>query len=414
MSETPSPPAPRRRLFGVLTFVLVAAILAALTEATFRYREALLRPAPVAMMVENPHGTGSYRLEPGLRTRVQAEGVEVPIEINAHGMRWREVPEEKPPGVRRIAFLGDSFTFGSWSDGVESSFVGVFDALLPPGVEALNFGVGGYGLDEMELLLEEEVLAFSPDVVVVVFFNGNDFRDTLLGAEKYRLVDGTVVWDDDHLAAQIPAEHRPPPRPADPPLAQRFRYFLWDEVATFRAVASLKYARAAEDDPGAEASPFFDRLEPSSEFTVYSFWSRVPYPPVAVEARELSLEVLERIRRRLGGRGIELRVAALPYRKQVYVEEPTGPGYDVAYPQRYVEEWARERGVPYLDLLPPMRAAVRERAARGDPASLYLDFDPHLRDPGHRLVGRLLFEGLTPYGAAARSVPPSGERSGPS
>ena len=48
----------------------------------------------------------------------------------------------------------------------------------------MSFGVGGYGLADMELLLHEEVVRFGVDYVVIALFNGNDLRDTWLGVPR--------------------------------------------------------------------------------------------------------------------------------------------------------------------------------------------------------------------------------------
>ena len=115
------------------------------------------------LLTTNPNGTGSYRLKPDIDLVTRIDGREVRIRTNRHGMHWRDVTIRKNDGRRRIAFLGDSFTFGSWADGYEESFVGTFDKnVSPERWEVLNFGVGGYGLAEEELLLREQVLDFSP------------------------------------------------------------------------------------------------------------------------------------------------------------------------------------------------------------------------------------------------------------
>ena len=51
---------------------------------------------------------------------------------------------------------------------------------LPPGiehVEVLDFGVSGYGTAQELLTLRDHALAFDPDVVVLVFYAGNDVRN---------------------------------------------------------------------------------------------------------------------------------------------------------------------------------------------------------------------------------------------
>ena len=116
---------------------------------------------------ENPNDTGSYRLIPHLDYRFEYQIGDKKayfiIKTNSHGMRWRPVPLEGLPNRKRIAFVGDSFTFGESADKVENSFVGVFDRLIDnEAYEVLNFGVDGYGFDDMELQIREDIFPFRP------------------------------------------------------------------------------------------------------------------------------------------------------------------------------------------------------------------------------------------------------------
>ena len=71
-------------------------------------------------------------------------GSRVTIATNSFGMRSPEVTTAKDPASRRIAFLGDSFTFGLWATTEEESFVGVArEKLRNSSIEVLNFGVSG-------------------------------------------------------------------------------------------------------------------------------------------------------------------------------------------------------------------------------------------------------------------------------
>ncbi len=72
--------------------------------------------------------TGLRRMRPGVRF--------ASVEANSHGFRSPEIPLQKPPGTIRLAFLGDSLTFGSWSGGNETTWP--FHAL-----EALRLAHGG-------------------------------------------------------------------------------------------------------------------------------------------------------------------------------------------------------------------------------------------------------------------------------
>jgi hypothetical protein len=79
----------------------------------------------------------------------------------------REFPLEKPPGRTRVEIFGDSFAFGSEAED-DVTYAALLGRELR-GAEVMNFGVPGYGLDQMLLRFREEGIAFQPDVVVVGF-----------------------------------------------------------------------------------------------------------------------------------------------------------------------------------------------------------------------------------------------------
>ena len=107
--------------------------------------------------------------------------------------------------------MGNSFTFGCWADRVENSLMGAFEKnVSPERWEILNFGVGGYGMADIELQLQEDVLEFSPRYVVMVLFTGNDFRDTYLGIENNIIVDGTALQNHELLNSKVPPRYRQP------------------------------------------------------------------------------------------------------------------------------------------------------------------------------------------------------------
>ena len=114
---------------------------------------------------------------PRLRFELRPGGVaraEVEYRVNELGLRGPETTIEKPPGVRRIAVLGDSIAFGYWVSDAQG-FARQLETLLcerPSAggrVEVLNFGVPGYNLEQEIEALRAKALAFSPDLVVVLF-----------------------------------------------------------------------------------------------------------------------------------------------------------------------------------------------------------------------------------------------------
>jgi lysophospholipase L1-like esterase len=132
--------------------------------------------------------------EPGAHYRHASADVDVEFRINGQGLRAdRDYPYAKPPGVRRIVSLGDSYTVGYEVEN-EETFSQVLERELAArgfAVEVLNAGVSGYSTAEQLLYLERELLRYDPDVVLVTFY-GNDLVDNSRTG-LFRLEDGALV-----------------------------------------------------------------------------------------------------------------------------------------------------------------------------------------------------------------------------
>lgn len=101
---------------------------------------------------------------------------------NGLGFRGPELPRERT-SARRIACLGDSYTFGegvgddqTWPAQLRESLARARPELE---LELLNCGVNAYDTRQEVRLLETQVLGFAPDVVLLAFF----LNDAALRAE---------------------------------------------------------------------------------------------------------------------------------------------------------------------------------------------------------------------------------------
>lgn len=119
------------------------------------------------------------RLRPGAEGWTHGEGGSY-VRINSDGMRDREHSIAKPPGTLRIAVLGDSFA-EALAVPTEKTFWAVLERQLSActgrKVEALNFGVSGYGTAQELIMLREHAWKYNPDIVLLAFFTGNDVRN---------------------------------------------------------------------------------------------------------------------------------------------------------------------------------------------------------------------------------------------
>ena len=93
----------------------------------------------------------------------------VDFSIDSVGLRDREFSREKPAGVRRIVWLGDSTTVG-WGVPLESTAPKLLERRLNGRYEVLNAGVGNYGtVQEVEHYLTID-RAFHPDQIILEYF----------------------------------------------------------------------------------------------------------------------------------------------------------------------------------------------------------------------------------------------------
>ena len=111
------------------------------------------------------------------------------VEINRDGFRDRDYPQDPPPNTIRIAVLGDSFAEAMQVDADEALWAVMerkladCPVLKERRIEAINFGVTNYGTAQQLLMLRQKVWNYSPDIVLLAVFTGNDISD------NYRKLD---------------------------------------------------------------------------------------------------------------------------------------------------------------------------------------------------------------------------------
>ena len=141
------------------------------------------------------------------------------LTINSKGLRDREYAYEKPPGVKRILVLGDSY---AWGYGVADGeiFTEQLEAALEGEAvkwEVINTGVSGWSTDQQYLFLRDEGLKYSPDVVLLAFCVANDFKgamnSSIYGLNKPLI--GRNFGDFAGDPAALPFINQPTPKPGE-------------------------------------------------------------------------------------------------------------------------------------------------------------------------------------------------------
>jgi hypothetical protein len=142
---------------------------------------------------------GLFVLEKATGLRRMRAGVRfASVEANSHGFRSPEIPLQKPPGTIRLAFLGDSLAFGSWSGGNETTWP--FHALetlrLAHGgaYDYVNAAMPGNGVGHLTIQFRESISRFAPDVVTLVPGAGGNRADWARKKFGYSGVHYTPSW----------------------------------------------------------------------------------------------------------------------------------------------------------------------------------------------------------------------------
>lgn len=123
------------------------------------------------------HPTLGWTQTPGRSFDVQVEGRPVHIELNSSGFRDVEHAIDKPPGVKRLVVIGDSFCEAAQVN-LEEIFWRRLGSALSERTgdpwEVINLGVGDHGNAQAWVALTTIGLAYEPDVVLHEIFPLND------------------------------------------------------------------------------------------------------------------------------------------------------------------------------------------------------------------------------------------------
>lgn len=193
----------------VLGGALLGLMLAELCVALFAPQQVRMASTPTSFYLRYDPNLGWVNKEGASGDDNPVKGVPpFRARINFQGFRGPEVAVPKPAGVRRIAILGDSNTFGF---GIQEGerFSDLLAKKGASGTEVVNLGVFGYGTDQEAIYLERNVLRLAPDMVVLAVSAG-DLSDVMssvnAGASKpfCKIVDGRFTINN------IPVPHSTP------------------------------------------------------------------------------------------------------------------------------------------------------------------------------------------------------------
>lgn len=387
--------------------VLVAAALFTLL-LTFVAAELTLRVLgvsyPVFWTVDEHVGLA---LRPGTTGWFRDEG-NAYVSINAHGMHDRPRDPAKPPGVYRIAVLGDSF-MEALQVPLEQGFCAQLEARLAKSgrnVEVLNFGCSGYGTAQELLTLRHRVKAFSPDLVLLAVLTGNDLADNERELDPV-LRRPYFVWKGDELvlddAFRSARYYRSRKQPLIDFLADHCRVFQLVNALRRHGTAALAHGDARPPraaTPSAAPPPAVVQMQqPGLDDRVYlepadELWKRI---------WRTTERLFLMMRDEAKAQGAKLGLVVISNGIDVHPDATLRDVYarslglkDLNYPSRRIEAFCKANGIPALCLVEPLRELAQRTglylhgfASRGIPGA------GHYNEIGHARAAELVAPWVT-------------------
>ncbi|MDY7005299.1 MAG: hypothetical protein SWX82_15540 [Cyanobacteriota bacterium] len=358
----------------------------------------------IVMIVLEPYlfkGLYQYDSDLGFRVRPYING------NNQFGFNDRDYPLQKDQNKFRLLVVSDSF---NWAGGKEGNYTALLEKKFENyygknQVDVINVGYPGTHTGEQLAMLKKYGLQYNPDLVVLGFFVGNDFRDA--DPERKRIIVNGIYIDIDKEDELIIFGY---------PIIGRSRLLMFlqqkyqvyqelqrakqDSAQLFSSslVASLNLASAPiierEKSPGILSEKAFLRVEKSRlKFCKI----RDLFEGKRDDNINYIFQSISEMQKLLKSRNIDFIVAIYPDEYQVNDEllndifaeydDLKRESYNTTCQQEILIKYLEANGIPYIDMLDKFR---REQKIR----PLYLLREPHWNSSGNLLAADILFDYL--------------------
>ena len=332
-------------------------------------------------------------LLPGVGGWHRTEG-EAFIRISNSGLRDREHSKTKPPKTIRIAVLGDSMA-EALQVPMEATFWSVMErrvkecgAFGARDIEVMNFGVSGYGTAQELLTLRHRVSEYSPDMVVLAFYPGNDVRNNSRELEAmklrpfFRLENGALVLDDGFLSDPEYLSYRRN-------FGIRNKFF---DLRTFQLLGRTKVA--IEQLTSKEGrSQKVENLELGLD-------ERVFLPPTSAawrDAWEVTERLIVKMRDEVAGMRARFLLVSIPVAIQANPDPNVRDRFrrdlranDLLYPENRIRALANKEKIDVVLLAPSFQSYAEQNRVYLHGFKNTALGSGHLNKDGHRLAGDLI------------------------
>ncbi len=314
---------------------------------------------------------------------VPEAGRRVLLRFHRDGFRGPDRPYEKPPEVRRVALVGDSFVLAAGVD-EGRTMVGGLEALLNERRpehrwEVMNFGVSGSSTGQELALYRAVVRRYRPDVVVCAFAVINDLADS-----SPRLSSSAALYFDlDERGELVQLPVRAAERSSW--LNRHSRFYVWQKQALRELRFNLRQ-KAGVVKPGKR---IYSTADDAGDLA---------------HAWQLVARLIETFAREVEADSGRFVLMAVPAPEQIYDDRwnqildnagEQAASFDRAHPDRRLTAIAAAARVPLLTLVEDFRSRAPSASLEVEAEWLFLSGIGHLNEAGNRLAAVALFDAVT-------------------
>jgi hypothetical protein len=328
------------------------------------------------------------------------------LTFNAMGFRDQVTDFPDQNSAKRIMAIGDSFTT-AWEVEPNQRWTEQMNRFRADW-SILNVGMRNWGTDQTYLNLLNYPLKTEPDIVLLMFFTGNDVSD------NYRPGILKTPWDAPHFLPahgnQLNSIHdlqkvnwsgyeNPFDEPRDFPFPRNLNAWLRLHSVVYRGIDQTRQLLQKKTKKAFKEEVASNALKPPLPWGVFHAGEDPPEWQTAWRITEILLQEMKVISEKRKAQFMIVIAPFSPLIEPEYVPEDVkkkgvldSSKYDLGKPAKHLIEFGKQNNIPVLDLAPGLMEFQKSKQDR----KLFFPKDGHFTALGNCVVAGLITNWIDP------------------
>ncbi len=328
------------------------------------------------------------------------------LNFNAMGFRNERTDFPEEVSEKRILAVGDSFTT-AWEVETNQRWTEQMERFHPDW-SILNVGMRNWGTDQTYLNLVNYPLKHQPDIVLLMFFTGNDISD------NYRPGILKTPWDAPHF---LPANRdhlesfsdlrkvdwsgyeNPFDEPRNFPFPRNINAWLRLNSVVYRGIDQTRQLIQKKTKNAFKEEPSSNPSQPPLTWGVFRLGETPPEWQTAWRITEILLREMKVVAENRKAQFVIVVAPFSPLIEPHHVPEAVkrkgvldSAKYDLAKPAKHLIEFGKENNIPVLDLAPGLIEFGKSNPNR----KLFFPKDGHFTALGNCVAANLIVKWIDP------------------